>query len=182
MRDHELKYPSYVELLFERGCESLLRFEQHGRIEDIVASAALLRLAIEARLLQHIEAEASMNGVALSRRERRQYEATKLRSHLLRLNPKAAQPSKVMLGGVDLGYTPVSDVLASLHGQLGELLHLNHYHQSRPWHWAGGTLDECRAFTSPAAALVRKAIEELRRALGGTVLAFRAREEARPEQ
>ena len=118
----------------ERARAALADFDHNENVEQLFVAALMLRLGIEARLFEYIEAE-------LPREKRRQlvmkvseYQASKLLARLTRLNPDATMPAQVTVAPTNdpvaaagFRYTPVTGSLASIHGRLGELLHFNFF-------------------------------------------------------
>jgi hypothetical protein len=126
------RYLAASHAFLERARDALRTFQQEDDVQSLFVGALMLRLGIEARLFEYIEAELPKE----SRREElmriSEYQATKLLARLIRMNPDASEETMLVLKpsfGEAFGwrYTPVTKSLASLHGQLGELLHFNYF-------------------------------------------------------
>jgi hypothetical protein len=120
----------------ERAQSLLDRFDK-GEVECLFYAALELRMGIESRLFEYIR---SALKTAKQPPERiKEYSATKLLKRLARINPETqhtvAVGIRVAGGSVDgiLNYTPVTPILASYHGKLGEVLHFNFFENNPEW-------------------------------------------------
>jgi len=99
-------------------------------------AALELRFGIEARLYEYIDATCQSLGVLSE--ERKEYAGTLLLKRLLRLDSDAGKEMTITIGdgsgvGVSLAYTPVTSVLAQMHGQLGGMMHVTFFRQNQDW-------------------------------------------------
>jgi hypothetical protein len=110
-----------------RAEEHLVKFERDGSVESLFYAALELRFGIEARLNEYLKPALTLIG--RDSKSIVEYVGTKLLKHLMLTDPHAGQPKALRLTGetngqsVTMQFTPVTPRLASIHGQLGELLH-----------------------------------------------------------
>jgi hypothetical protein len=177
MKDGDMyRWAAHADAFLERAQNAIAEFKENHDVQQLFVSALMLRLGIEARLFEYIEAELPSD----NRREQvmriSEYQASKLLARLTRLNPDAK--SEVLLkltpsnGGESFGmrYTPMTDSLASVHGRLGELLHFNFFKKNPYWYMADRVDYPGLPTVLHAQDLVEQGIRELAEATSGTLL------------
>ena len=176
LRDGIYRYLATSSAFLDRARDALRVFRKEDDVQSLFVATLMLRLGIEARLFEYIEAELPRE----SRREEMirisKYPAKKLFARLNQMNPDASHETLLVIreesGGEALGwrYTPVTQSLASLHGQLGELLHFNYFRKNPHWYIA----DRVEASGLPtllhASDLIERGIAELAEATSGQLL------------
>lgn len=122
----------------ERARARLIDFDL-GRKECIWYAALELRLGIEVRLQQYLDA--ASRGRKLSKKQRQAWKAKDLRAQLLELDTHAAQEGRYavffprsgpVIEGASLLYTPVTEELVDHCDRLGELLHFRGLRRHTP--------------------------------------------------
>jgi hypothetical protein len=170
------RYKAFSRAYLARALGLLEAFDLHRDVASLFYAALELRLGIEARLTEYIEAELRSKG--RSDENVKDYVATRLLKKLLTLNPDADRGVNLRITRDQgpprpasvLRFTPVTPLLAKMHGQLGEFLHYRFFAANPNWrvperleNGAGRTLIDCRDFLGEVA-------EELRKAVSGTLL------------
>lgn len=169
-------YKAFSRAYLARALGLLEAFDSRRDVTSLFYAALELRLGIEARLTEYIEAE--LRSHRRSDENVLDYVATRLLKKLLALNPDAGQRVTVRITR-DQGpptptrafqFTPVTPLLAKMHGQLGELLHYKFFEANPDWRiperlsdGQGRSLVDCRDFLGEVA-------DELRAAVTGTLL------------
>jgi len=128
--------PSFCFL--ERARKQIKLFDE-GIPESLFYAALELRMGIEARLFEYIEASLRVNKRPLKRIT--DYSATKLLKRLSQIDPNAIDHLTMIITiegsghGSALEYTPVTKKLASFHGMLGEILHFKFFRNNKYWYY-----------------------------------------------
>lgn len=151
-----------------RAREQLRNFDK-GNIESLFYAALELRFGIEARLYVALDSTLALNHTLPG--NSKEYAATKLLKKLLNLEPHAGRAWKLTVELVETGeqiavlrYTPVTQELAKMHGQLGELLHFTFFRNRRNWfHWL--TKQRMREKSAQSLVEVRQFLEDVACAL-----------------
>lgn len=123
---------------------ALARFDETLDAADIFTAAIFLRMGIEGRMWEYIEANLGSSDApehkALLLKIEKKHAVSKLVEDLRRAVPmsaKAVQLSVTVDGETGpasvFDYTPVTSDLGRLHGQLGELLHYNYFIRNPLW-------------------------------------------------
>ena len=135
--DPFFRYETHSRAFLERAKSNLGLFRNSGDPEMLFRSALHLRYGIEGRLNEYIAATLEICGRADKKIS--DYSATKLLKRLRMLTPKTQDRMFVRFSAganepsTTLEYIPVSSILASVHGQLGELLHHNFFINNPNW-------------------------------------------------
>ena len=137
-KDWSFRYniPSFCFL--ERARKQLKLFDE-GSSESLFYAALELRVGIEARLFEYIEASLRANNKPPKRIK--DYSATKLLKKLSEIDPNAVDPVTLIIAiegsgqGTALEYTPITKQLASYHGMLGEMLHFKFFRNNKYWYY-----------------------------------------------
>ncbi len=133
-------------------------------------------MEFEARLFEYIEAELPSETRRQQLPRIAEFQATKLLSRLTGMNPDAKRGVVLTItrseGGPSFGlrYTPVTDSLARIHGQLGNLLHFNYFTKNPYWYIADRTDAPGLPTVLHAQDLVECGISELAEATSGDLL------------
>lgn len=121
----------------ERAKMQLAKFDNEENISCLLYAAFELRMGIESRLYEIIDAypEEDTSKLKLNKK----FIATKLLKDLLSINPDANSESMIALsinGNQQEFYrfTPVTKKLVSLHGKLGDMLHFNLFRDTPEWY------------------------------------------------
>jgi hypothetical protein len=176
LRDGIYWYIAASSAFLDRARDALSVFQNDDDVQSLFVAALMLRLGIEARLFEYIEAELPRESRRAELMRISDYQATNLLRRLIRMNPNASDETLLIIreesGGEAFGlrYTPVTKSLASLHGQLGELLHFNYFKKNPYWYVA----DRADAPGLPtllhASDLIERGIAELAEATSGQLL------------
>jgi hypothetical protein len=160
----------------KRARESLALFDEQDDVQQLFVAALMLRLGIEARLFEYIEAELPQETRQDDIRRISQFAATKLLARLTDINPRTAHETTHVFRpeqgeGKSFGfvYTPVTKELAALHGRLGGLLHFNYFKSNPEWYVAARTDRPGVPTILHARDLVAEGIDELAKATVGTL-------------
>jgi hypothetical protein len=137
-KDWSFRYniPSFCFL--ERARKQLKLFDE-GVPESLFYAALELRMGIEARLFEYIEA--SLRADKKPTRQMKDYKATKLRKKLSGIDPNAVDPATLIIAiegsgqGNALEYIPITKQLAKNHGELGGMLHFNFFKNNKYWYY-----------------------------------------------
>lgn len=162
-----------AEPFLERARLQLNRFDE-GELPALFYAAYELRAGIESRL--HTYVKATYGKKELPKSWAKTYAATKLLNQLKNVSPNVDRESVLTItneqtgAGFALRFTPVTPQLASMHGQLGSLLHFTFFLQNPDWMHkpiiksVGETLDTVRTWLGEVA-------DELEVACRGNLLA-----------
>jgi hypothetical protein len=179
---HQLKdgklyqYPAHSYAFLDRARTAIEQFKAAHDVQQLLISALMLRLGIEARLFEYIEAELPSEGRREHLMRISEYQATKLLARLTRLNPNAKDPTLLVFRPTDGGeafgmrYTPVTESLAKIHGRSGELLHFNYFRKNPYWYIADRVEAPGLPTVLHAQDLVEQGIRELGEATSGDLL------------
>lgn len=170
-----LRFATNARAFLSRVEDHLARFERDQSVESFFYAALELRFGIEARLNEYLGP--ALKSIGKDSKGTSEYVATKLLKRLVCVDPDAGRASTLRITSEQDGhsmvmqFTPVSQRLAAIHGQLGELLHYKFFTNNE--HWAvrrplGGSPHRSVADFLP---LLREGIAELRQATSGTLLA-----------
>lgn len=169
-------YPIYSGAFLDRAQLALKAFDETDDAQQLFLSALMLRLGIEARLFEYIEAELPTESRRRDIERISEYQATKLLERLTTLNPRADTEVVLAFRRVEGGdafsmqYTPVTPELAAIHGKLGGLLHFNYFKKNRDWFVAVRPPGSGTPTLLRARDLVAEGILELQRATAGDLL------------
>lgn len=177
MKDRNMyRWAAHSHAFLKRAQAAIAEFKDNHEVQQLFVSALMLRLGIEARLFEYIEAELPSD----TRRDQlmriSEYQASKLLARLTRLNPDAKGEVHVRFTPVDGGesfgmrYTPMTDSLASIHGRLGELLHFNFFKKNPYWYMADRVDYPGLPTVLHAQDLIEQGIRELTEATSGDLL------------
>lgn len=169
-----LRFPTSARAFLARAGEHLARFEREEAVESFFYAALELRFGVEARLNEYLGP--ALKSIGRDSKSTTEYVATKLLKRLISIDPDAGRPSTLRITSEDNGhsmvmqFTPVSQRLAAIHGQLGELLHYKFFINNE--HWVvrkplGGNPHHSVADFLP---LLKEGIAELQLATSGTLL------------
>jgi hypothetical protein len=131
-------FPAMSYAYLARARKALAQFDADLDATHLFVAALELRFGIEARLFEYIDAAIDRNPE--QRMRFKDYSATKLLARLTMENPRAQEVSYSRLTCEQTGqssgfaYTPVTRELASIHGQLGNLLHFTYFWQNPHWY------------------------------------------------
>lgn len=173
--DPFLKYAAGAKAFLVRASEHLEIFESDNSVENFFYAALELRFGIEARLNEYLAA--TLKSIGKDSKNISDYVASKLLKRLLAINPDAGSESTYQVTNEQSGhslawsYTPVTPRLASIHGQLGELLHYKFFTNNKYWYIKkpmGGNPYWSIADYIP---LLKEGIHELGKAASGQLLA-----------
>ena len=157
-----------------RAEEQLARFEREQSVEAFFYAALDLRFGIEARLNEYLGP--ALKSIGKDSKSISDYVASKLLKRLVSIDPDAGRASTLRITSEQDGhsttmqFTPVSQRLAAIHGQLGELLHYKFFTNNEHWTFKkplGGNPHRSLADFLP---LLNEGIAELRRATSGSLL------------
>ena len=136
-KDLLFKYGIPSHCFLERARKQLKLFDEDTP-ESLFYAALELRMGIEARLFEYIEASLRASKKPLERIK--DYSAKKLLRKLSKIAPDATNPATLTMStgaigqGTVLEYVPVTRQLASYHGMLGEILHFKFFRNNKYWY------------------------------------------------
>ena len=157
-----------------RARQHLACFEEDESVENFFYAALQLRFGIEARLNEYLKP--ALKSIGKESKQISDYVATKLLKRLIAIDPDADRQSTLRITSeqdghsVKMQFTPVSKRLASIHGQLGELLHYKFFINNEHWMIRkpfGGNPHRSLPDFLP---LLKAGINELQQATSGTLL------------
>ena len=157
-----------------RSEEHLARFEAEGSVENFFYAALELRFGIEARLNEYLSS--AYEAIGRDPKEIDEYVASKLLKKLISIDPRADRETTLRITSNDTGrstvlqFTPVTPRLASIHGQLGELLHFSFFQKNEHWMLKTSFGGKPRRTLSDFVLLLKEGILELRQATSGALL------------
>jgi hypothetical protein len=161
----------------DRAKNSLADFDGQDDVQQLFVATLMLRFGIEARLFEYIEAELPAETREADVRTISEFAASKLLRQLTSINPRAAhetthvfRPSDEPEKTFGFRYTPVTRELASIHGQLGALLHFNYFKRNPHWYVDARSTNSGTSTILDARDLVARGIAELEKATQGTLL------------
>jgi len=168
-----LKFNTEAKAFLSRAVDHLNHYEEEGSVEFFYYAALEIRFGIEARLNEYLSQTLKSFGQDSKISD---YSASKLLKKLTTIDPQASHKSLIQVTNEQRGqsiiwqYTPVTPRLASIHGQLGELLHYKFFTNNEHWYVRkplGGNPQKSIADFLP---LLREGIAELKQATSGTLL------------
>ena len=157
-----------------RSVENLERFENEGMVTHFFYAALDLRFGIEARLNEYLRP--ALKSIGKDRGDITEYVATKLLKRLTQIDPEASRASTLRITSEQSGrstvhqFTPVSQRLASIHGQLGEILHYQFFNMNEHWYLRKPLGGNPHRSIADFVGLVKEGITELQAATAGTLL------------
>jgi len=163
--------------LLLRGEELLARFDDETHGESLVLSAFFLRMAIESRLLQYIEAAIPSAWRRESMRRITEFTAGRLLMRLTEFDSLAVEPATLVVSADDglppsaMAFVPMPRSLAVLHGKLGNLLHATYYYTAPGWNRNLRTTAGSFASLCNARDAIAEGYRELRVVVSGVLLA-----------
>ena len=169
-----LRFHTGARSFLARSVEHLTVFEQDDSVEHFFYAALELRFGIEARLNEYLVP--ALKSIGKDQRSISDYVASKLLKRLISINPDAAHATTLRITGEQSGrssamqFTPVSQRLAAIHGQLGELLHFKFFTNNEHWpirKALGGNPHRSLADYLP---LLKEGVTELQQATSGLLL------------
>jgi hypothetical protein len=172
------RYEFYIDAedFLARARSALALFKTSDDTQQLFVAALMLRLGIEARLFEYIEAELQQQSQRDQLRKISEFQATKLLARLVRMNPDAKTGVEIVMRpngsneSIGFRYTPITDSLASIHGRLGELLHFNFFLKNPHWYVAARDDTSGVPTLLHAQDLIEKGIDELAEATSGDLL------------
>lgn len=169
-----LRFNTGARSFLARSIAQLAVFERDESVEHFFYAALELRFGIEARLNEYLGP--ALKSIGKDKKSISEYVATRLLKRLISIDPNAGRASTLRITNERSGhsavmqFTPVSQRLAVIHGQLGELLHFKFFTNNE--HWLirkplGGNPQRSVADYLP---LLKEGISELQQATSGTLL------------
>ena len=168
-----LRYATGSRAFLARAAEQLAVFEREESVEHFFYAALELRFGIEARLNEYLAP--ALKSIGKDNRSCSDYVASKLLKRLIAIDPDAGRASALQVTSEQDGssfvmqFTPVSQRLAAIHGQLGELLHFKFFINNEHWFVRkplGGSQHRSVADYLPT---LREGVDELRKATSGSL-------------
>jgi hypothetical protein len=169
------RFSTLARAFLARAEERLATFEETDALESFFYSALELRFGIEARLNEYLAP--ALKSIGKDSTNISEYVATKLLKQLISIDPDAVRPSTIRITGeqharsTTMQFTPVTSRLASIHGQLGELLHFKFFTNNEHWYIRKPLGSNPHRSVADFIPLLREGIAELRAATSGTLLA-----------
>lgn len=169
-----LRFNTGARSFLARSIEHLAVFERDESVEHIFYAALELRFGIEARLNEYLAP--ALKSIGKDQKNISEYVASKLLKRLISIDPDAGRGSTLRITSEQSGhstgmqFTPVSQRLAAIHGQLGELLHFKFFTNNEHWLMRkplGGNPHRSIADYLP---LLKEGIAELQQATSGLLL------------
>jgi hypothetical protein len=130
------KYTHGLGSCLDRAKKHLQLFDD-GIIESLFYAALELRMGIEDRLYQYINA--SIEEDKKSSKKMKEYSVSKLLKILSTIDPKALEPMEIEItfsnsnNGFISRFMPITPEIASIHGKLGAMLHANFFYNNPGW-------------------------------------------------
>ena len=169
-----LRFHTGSRSFLERSIENLATFERDESVEHFIYAALELRFGIEARLNEYLGP--ALKSIGKDRKSITEFVASKLMKRLLSIDPDADRASTIRLTNEQNGqattlhFTPVSPRLASIHGQLGELLHFKFFTNNEHWQVRNPLGGNPHSSIADYLPLLKEGIYELRQATSGSLL------------
>jgi hypothetical protein len=171
------KYDARAKGFLDRARTALEGFKSEHDVQQLLIAALMLRFGIEARLFEYIEAS-----LPHEKRQQQLIKISKIKpkyllAKLTELNPDAKQrvvvastPEDNPGDAIGMHYSPVTDSLKRIHGELGSLLHFNFF--KRNPYWYSTTRAQSPGVTVlHAQDVIEQGIAELDEATRGKILA-----------
>lgn len=169
------RVPIHARECLDQAVALLRRFDEADDVHALFYAALQLRLGIEHRLYDYVDAE--LRSLGREGELVRDYVATRLLRSLQQLDPDTADASLLTITNEQTGksaapmaYTPVTMELARDHGRLGDLLHAKFFRSNPYWYTrkslaghGSRSLADCRAYLA-------EVVERLRYSTSGTLL------------
>lgn len=168
------QYQAHSRAFLARAREHLAHFEMDGQVQNFLYAALELRFGIEARLNEYLAP--ALDAIGKIHKDETEYVASRLLTKLAKIDPTSEQPATLRATSEQTGdsfvahYTPVSRRLASIHGQLGELLHYKFFVKNEHWGWRKPFGRNPHRSIPDFVELLNEGVAELELATSGTLL------------
>jgi hypothetical protein len=172
--DPFLRFGIGARAFLSRAEKHLARFESEQSVESFFYAALELRFGIEARLNEYLAP--ALRSIGKDSKDISEYVATKLLKRLVAIDPDAGRSSMLRITGeqdghsMTLQFTPVSQRLAAIHGQLGGLLHFQFFNNNEHWTFRKPLRGNPHRSIADFLPLLQEGIAELRKATSGSLL------------
>jgi len=169
-----LRFNTGARSFLARSIAQLAVFERDESVEHFFYAALEVRFGIEARLNEYLEP--ALKSIGKDNKSISEYVATKLLKRLISIDPDAGRASTLRITGEQSGhstvmqFTPVSQRLAAIHGQLGELLHFKFFTNNEHWLIRKPLGRNPHSSIADYVPLLREGIAELQQATSGLLL------------
>jgi len=169
-----LRFPTAGRSFLARAKAHIELFEQQETVENFYYAALELRFGIEARLNEYLTP--ALRSIGKDAKEVTEYVGTKLLKRLLSIDPDADRASALRLTSEQDGhstvlqFTPVSQRLAAIHGQLGELLHFKFFTKNEHWMMRDALGGNPHRSIADFLPILKEGITELQQATNGSLL------------
>lgn len=169
-----LNYHISARAFLNRASAHLSKYENEECVESFFYAALELRFGIEARLNDYLKA--ALQTIGKDSKDIKDYVASKLLKRLISIDPEADSFSRLRItceeseNSTTLCFTPVSQRLASIHGQLGEFLHYKFFNNNKHWFCKKPLGKISDKSISDYVPLIKEGLEELKVATSGSLL------------
>lgn len=157
-----------------RAEEQLQLFDEQENVSCLLYAALELRMGIESKLHESLDAAShSRERCTTSKKE---YNAKKLLTELLKVRPDAKEESFVIFGRegsmkrMGLRFIPVTLKLAQMHGKIGRLLHFPMFNVTTEWYVKNPVDVESKDTLKSDRQLLGEVCEELKKCSSGDLI------------
>ena len=158
----------------ERARDQLQLFDEQEMVSSLLYAALELRLGIEAKLYETIDALNKSEGK--SKLSTKEYAASKLLRKMLAIDPLAGEETTFTMILHPMGtsqafsFTPATTKLVSMHGRLGEMLHYLIFRNTEYWYIKKPNEDESNISLAKYRAFIDEVIDELLKCSSGDLI------------
>lgn len=169
-----LRFNTGARSFLARSIAQLAVFERDESVEHFFYAALELRFGVEARLNEYLGP--ALKSIGKDNKSISEYVATKLLKRLISIDRDADRASTLRIASEQsdrstvMEFTPVSQRLAAIHGQLGELLHFKFFTNNENWFMRKPLGDNPHRSVADYLPLLKEGIAELQRATRGSLL------------
>ncbi len=158
----------------ERAQQQLKLFDKEEDISRLLYAALELRMGIESKLYESLDAAYSAN----NKRSvlQKEYQSKKLLAELLKMCPEAEEDYVLVVkktgsrDGFGFRFTPITRTLAKRHGELGELLHFSLFKLTIEWYIKDPVDVDSRASLKPRRRFLENVCKELEKCNSGDLI------------
>jgi hypothetical protein len=167
-------FQAHSRAFLARARDNFSQFESDGQVQYFFYAALDLRFGIEARINEYLAP--ALKTIGKEPKDVPEYVASKLLKKLNTIDSTSDQQSVIRITSENSvstfegHYTPVSRRLASIHGQLGELLHYKFFVKNERWLLRKPLGGDPHRSIPDFLELLREGITELEQATSGRLL------------
>ena len=158
----------------ERAKEQLAIFDEKENVSSLLYAALELRMGIEATLHEKLDAVHKAEGINYD--SQKEHAASKLRKKLSSISPSSCTEASLtmtfhpMLSSQTMVYTPPTQELVKMQGQLGDLLHMQVFLSTEYWYLRKPPAEAHDVSFAKHMSLLSRVVEELTKCNSGDLI------------